>query len=626
MITIAILVAIQVKAQVEYVGIPEILTDSILSEKVITTFSLEYLEVTPPKEDSVGRHYLGPSRFLSINPLSQIDFIEKGGMKCGVFKIQSLGAKAIRVLFDKFDLSSGTKIYFKDKDRIYGAYGAFNITNSKEKRFGSPILNGDECIVEIDIPIVEFENSQIHINQIGHFYEEKNSFFTAAKASSSDWDCNIDVNCPEGDSWCNQIRSVARFTFVTGKCDDYQHYTCSGAIVNNYKNDFTPYFLTAQHCTECDIDWINTIFHFNYQRPSCKDGYGIDYWTVTGAELLKSCDKADADIALLKINEKIPLQYNIYFSGYETKPHYIVDREDVTAIYHNGGDYKKITMGHIQDAVFPKWRIVFDNGALAGGSSGCPLFLNSNKKVIGLCSGGIVYDCDAGIEPSLYFGKLRYCWHKAGVQDYLGGGVATEELDGIDPVRACQTNIDLDGYFHDARLYRSVKHNILIQAEKNINVSNSNSSFFTPSSLYPFENSNYTLTAEERIFFSGSNVTRVGLGAQLRCQIKPCTASEEECGFNYFGKKAPTATDKGKEIATNEIFVFPNPANNSITISAPVLRDFTIVDIMERIVYSHHQTDSDNIIINTENLPTGIYTLRVNHSDFIHTQKIIIQH
>lgn len=628
---------LQTDAQVEHVGIPILLSQSTMSPTV-KLFSLENLTSNFQKiNDSIGPKYLGPSRELNIDIIKDVDFTEIQGMYCGVIKIQSNGAKSIRVMFDKFDLSDGTRVFFRDKVRVYGAFSSINLKDAMQKRFGSPILEGSECVIEFNIPKEEFFENSIRVNSVGHFYESSQKYKILDETSSFNWNCNKDVNCIEGDSWCNQIRSVARFSYEQLGCNG-GHYSCSGALVNNFNQDFTPYFLTAGHCIECNVDWNTTLFHFNFQKPNCSEGIGSDYWTVQGSELLKSCDKLDADIALLKIKESIPLQFNVYFSGYETKPHDFTKHEQVTAIHHNGANnitpYKKITEGHIQDAVFPKWRIVFDNGALGKGSSGCPLFLNSNKRIIGVCSGGIVYDCDDNIEPSLYFGKLRYCWHDAGIQDYLGGGIATETLPGNDPVRACQVDMDLNGFFHDARLYRITKHNIFIKAQKSINISSTESSIFTPGlSQFNNEYSNYTLTAGERISFFGNGTieTRVGLGAELRCKIATCVPGETECGENYFAKKddeKKAIKEVENRFLINEISVYPNPANNTVSVSYNVLGRFDIFNLLGQKVHSYQAAEEGTSLveINTANFESGIYTLRAYLNGSVKSQKFIIQH
>ena len=47
---------------------------------------------------------------------------------------------------------------------------------------------------------------------------------------------------------------------------------CSGGMLNNTSNDLTPYFLTANHCTQGEN--FNTFrFYFNYATTSCSGSW-----------------------------------------------------------------------------------------------------------------------------------------------------------------------------------------------------------------------------------------------------------------------------------------------------------------------------------------------------------------
>jgi hypothetical protein len=85
--------------------------------------------------------------------------------------------------------------------------------------------------------------------------------------------CNINVNCPEGNDWQEEKRSVAMVLLGDGTR------WCSGALVNNKGGNLNPYFLSAHHCADyisqngvigsdekSDIqDWT---FWFNYESSS----------------------------------------------------------------------------------------------------------------------------------------------------------------------------------------------------------------------------------------------------------------------------------------------------------------------------------------------------------------------
>ena len=52
--------------------------------------------------------------------------------------------------------------------------------------------------------------------------------------------CNIDVVCDEGDDWRDEISSVAAYSLGGSLF-------CTGAMINNARQDGKPYFLTAHH-------------------------------------------------------------------------------------------------------------------------------------------------------------------------------------------------------------------------------------------------------------------------------------------------------------------------------------------------------------------------------------------
>ncbi len=59
---------------------------------------------------------------------------------------------------------------------------------------------------------------------------------------------------------------------------------CSGCLINNTSYDFTPYFLTANHCVAGEDvgDWS---FRFQYKSPTCNGEDGYSYYSYSGADL-----------------------------------------------------------------------------------------------------------------------------------------------------------------------------------------------------------------------------------------------------------------------------------------------------------------------------------------------------
>lgn len=75
---------------------------------------------------------------------------------------------------------------------------------------------------------------KLHISKVVHGYKR---LFDNQKSSSGS--CNIDVACKDGSGWHDQARSVA--VILT---DNNQKY-CTGAMVNNLRQDGKQYFLTV---------------------------------------------------------------------------------------------------------------------------------------------------------------------------------------------------------------------------------------------------------------------------------------------------------------------------------------------------------------------------------------------
>jgi len=354
------------------------------------------------------------------------------GSRLWQLRIESPGAYSINLLYDRFWLPEGGRLFLYDETREM-VIGAFTDRNNKEHgRFATAPVKGEAVILEYHEPADMIGQGEISISRVVHAYKDIFDFNETKDLLDfgGSGSCNNNVNCPEGNSWQDEKRSVAMILTAGG------YRICSGALVNNVRQDGTPYFLTANHCLGGEESWI---FMFNYESPNCDDLDGATHYTLSGSTLL--ANYATSDFALLRLIEQPPDSYQVYFAGWSN--------EDIAAgaavgIHHPSGDIKKISFDYdpvvstdyLGTSGTTHWRVGnWEDGTTEGGSSGSPLF-DQNHRVIGQLHGGFA-SC-ASITPDWY-GKFALSWTGGGspdsrLRDWLdpdNSGVTV--LDGFDP-------------------------------------------------------------------------------------------------------------------------------------------------------------------------------------------------
>ena len=315
--------------------------------------------------------------------------ILSNGDKIWTISIVSVGAYSLNFTFSKFIIPDGANVYIytPDKSAVLGAFTSFN--HKKSHSLAVFPLQGDEIIIEYYEP----ENSEfeglLEIEKVGHDY--KNVFGTNDNRFGLSGDCNVDINCIEGVDWQKEKRAVCRMIVDNS-------YLCTGTLINNFREDETPFLLSANHCVDNQRIAENTVFCFNYESAVCNGEDGEVWQTISGSDLISTKNQNDygfLDFTLLKLSINVPDNYYPYFAGWDS-------RENVptktTSIHHPQGDVKKISVDNdsaevssfngfgYDDNTF--WKVlVWDVGTTEDGSSGGPLF-DQNRRIVGSLTGG----------------------------------------------------------------------------------------------------------------------------------------------------------------------------------------------------------------------------------------------
>lgn len=330
---------------------------------------------------------------------------KEGGVRRWRVQVKSPGALTISLLFSDFHLPKYGEFYVIGKYRTHGAYTA-DVNNMEDRKFAVGLVKGDTVILEYVEPLSQpRRGAAIRLHKVVHG-------FRAASAYGMSGSCNIDVACADGKNWKDQINSVG--IMLTNEGQRF----CSGAMVNNVRQDGTQFFLTANHCIFSDVSYF--MVGFNYQWSYCRSG-GVNGTNVEptmrlvqGLRVVSKWDRSD--FALLLVREKIPDAYNVFLAGWDQKN---VQPNNAVGIHHPSGDVKKIStfVGALTTSSWteaplkyhwyiPKWT----RGITEPGSSGSPLF-NSKGLVIGHLHGG-QSACDFPTGYDMY-GGLAWDWNSS---------------------------------------------------------------------------------------------------------------------------------------------------------------------------------------------------------------------
>lgn len=334
--------------------------------------------------------------------LGEIQFLEEGTNLVWRKRIHSPNAISLNFAFTKFKMSENSEINIFSSDRTKFLRSYTKKNNNPQNELWSAIIMSDDVIVELVIPTEEYDQVKFELGRVNQGFRT-----FAQKTNTKSGSCNIDVVCSEGDGWREEINSVA--VISTGGST-----FCTGFMVNNTRNDKTPFFMTADHCRITKKSAPSLVTYWNYQTQSCggsRNGTLSQY--QSGSQFLAS--GKDSDFTLVKLNSQPNAKWNVRYAGWDNSG----DNATVaTAIHHPSTDEKSISFendgttrtsyldkGSKKDITHVKvanW----DIGTTEPGSSGSPLF-DQNHRVIGQLHGGWA-SCRSATAD--YYGSFETSW------------------------------------------------------------------------------------------------------------------------------------------------------------------------------------------------------------------------
>ena len=335
--------------------------------------------------------------------------------------------------YDRFWLPEGGKlfVYGQDNRDVIGAVTHEYLQGDQDNPapFSTGIISGDAITVEYFAPSHVEAKPIISISDI--YYGYRNISKYGLRDFGDSGDCQVNINCSEGQNWQDEKRAVARIllTFPDGGG------WCSGALINNTSENFRPYLLTANHCLRNFYDAVsnasapNWIFYWDYEFSGCNNqSTQPTIKQTTGATIVANNSISDFALLQLTQNPRNLTNFSPYYLGWDRSGSN--GGSGGVGIHHPMGDVKKIAthnLTHVNSNCYNNnyWKISnwsqTSNGwsVTEGGSSGSPL-LNNNHHLIGQLRGAGTCSNENCSNPSrdvANYGKFSVSWTGNGATD-----------------------------------------------------------------------------------------------------------------------------------------------------------------------------------------------------------------
>jgi hypothetical protein len=380
--------------------------------------------------------------------------------------VRVVGATDLRVAFASLVLPAGATLHVIAADGEY--QGPYTDADSDAAGFRSPPVPGDALTVELRVPAGA--DASIELIRVEAGFRDLFKAALGGTGPGASGACNVNVACPLGDPYRNEIRAAAYYEFVAD--DDHDTYICSGTLLADVPQDHRNYFLTAAHCVASATEAQSMVVYWNYQSTECSrlspppGGYFNDDQHAAALRAMR----ADADFTLVELATVPDASWNVYYAGWDATG---AEPVGTIGIHHPSGDVKKITSGPAPgtidncigtggSSIDTHWETgPYRQGTTEGGSSGSGLFVATgsgsghDRRVIGILSGG--YAACSTANPSQpngetdCYGKLASAWN--------GSGASTRLRDWLDPANTgALVGIGIDSGAQPARPMRGHSH------------------------------------------------------------------------------------------------------------------------------------------------------------------------
>jgi hypothetical protein len=341
------------------------------------------------RPNKVMRYGVGRDASLSDRDGAWTDLAN--GAHLWVAELVSPNAIGLRLHFADAHLPAGAQLSLAAADDESGApvelhYGSPDGSPAAKSAFWSGSVFGDRARIEYLGPAGSPAELPFHVDRIQHLYRDPVQELTTKQNAGG---CENDVSCfPE---WGDLSRAVSGIGFI----GDNSLFCTGQLLATSPPADFTPYWLTANHCLETEFEAESAEFFWLYQTQSC-NGAPPSLASVPrsrGATLVST--NPQSDYTLLIVEGALPAP-DLFWAGWTSKEP--ANGTDAVAIHHPSGDFKRISFGFKEEPSacnqVPSFggrklvRTSWTNAVTEPGSSGSGIFRLDTGQLYGQLLGG----------------------------------------------------------------------------------------------------------------------------------------------------------------------------------------------------------------------------------------------
>ena len=409
-------------------------TEKVKAKKELNVDLTQVLKDDEREKDTGMPYRFGTAVDVNYSLDNSGEWHDIGNASVWKLQITSNSAMSLNLIFKKLIIPENGELYIYNEERtvIYGPVTSKDITPSG--RFSTDVILGESIVLELLEPHASKKESVVEISKVIHGY--KLFLFGDGLA------CNDDINCAQGNNWQDESDGIAMILLA----DNTR--LCTGSLLNNGCQDFSPNILSAFHCADIGPDQEdpcneadfqngnlsageitqveNWVFRFLYKSPTCNGGdpHPNLYYTFQGSTFRAGNANSDAVLVEMDQRPRGDIDTGIRYLGWDRRNNVPTSG---AIIGHPAGDVMKIST-YNNNAItnnFPQvfgtgcqlntntypaqalWGSNIVTGANEGGFSGSPLF-NQNGRVVGQVLGGV-----AGCAPrNVWNGRLDVSWNQ----------------------------------------------------------------------------------------------------------------------------------------------------------------------------------------------------------------------